>query len=318
MADIFISYKKGDKWAVQPLVQALRSAGLTVWWDQDIKPGEPWEKTIERELHAAKCTIVAWSPDAVVSDNVKAEARWARDAGKLIQLFIQPCNPPLFFGERQGVDLSGWNGVATDNRFVAVLTAARAVVAGKTPPAGVGYARKKRPPVALFTGIFAGLASLIALIANMGGARDALCGLNALSGACLQYGLMAPPSAPVGPVQSPPPTATEIAAQARAALLAKIPGVWGNDGSDIGGASCATRVTYSTEREGTDDFIVVKGDGDFESRARVTMVDGTSITTRSVPPAKDVGQIWELSVESDRLHVVDAQGIVTPLVRCGP
>lgn len=114
----------------------------------------------------------------------------------------------------------------------------------------------------------------------------------------------------------PPPTSAEIAAQARAELLAIVPGVWGNDGSAMGGASCTTRLTYFVEREGEDDIIVAKGDGDFESRARVTGIEDSSVTTRTVMPVSEEGQIWELRIESDRLHQVDAQGIITPLVRC--
>src|SRR5580658_6767474 len=144
MAEVFISYKREDNPAVQPLVQALRGNGLTVWWDQDIEPTAPWELTIERELLAAKAVIVAWSPTAVVSENVKAEARRARRLGKLVQVFIEPCDPPLFFGERQGVSLHGWGGNVSDHRFQTVVAAAQAVVAGKAPPEGVGYAPAKR------------------------------------------------------------------------------------------------------------------------------------------------------------------------------
>jgi hypothetical protein len=127
MAEVFISYKTDDRPQVQPLVRALRAEGVTVWWDQDIGPGAPWELTIETELQAAKVVVVAWSPAAVASENVKAEARRARGEGKLIQVFVAPCDPPLFFGERQGVNMAGWSGDAADHRFQTFLAAARAV-----------------------------------------------------------------------------------------------------------------------------------------------------------------------------------------------
>lgn len=142
MASLFISYKRENQAKVQPLVKALRESGIEVWWDQDIAPDAPWEATIERELNAAKVVIVAWSDAAVTSENVKAEARSARNAGKLIQVFVEPCAPPLFFGERQGVDLSNWNGPAGDNRFQAVLTAVRAILAGKRPPKALAMRRR--------------------------------------------------------------------------------------------------------------------------------------------------------------------------------
>ncbi|MDX2238233.1 MAG: toll/interleukin-1 receptor domain-containing protein [Hyphomonadaceae bacterium] len=144
MADVFLSYKRENKETVQAVVVALRGAGLSVWWDQDIPPDAPWEASIERELQQAKVVIVAWSQAAVASENVKAEARRARAQGKLVQIFVEPCEPPLFFGERQGVDLTNWSGDAADPRFAAVLAAARALRDGTSPPQGVGYAQPKR------------------------------------------------------------------------------------------------------------------------------------------------------------------------------
>ena len=129
MSDVFISYKRENLAAVSRLVSALRAEGVGVWWDQDIPPTAAWESTIERALAAAKLIIVAWSPGAVASDNVKAEARWARTRGRLLQVFVEACDPPLFFGERQGVDLRHWSGAASDPAFRSVLLAARGALA---------------------------------------------------------------------------------------------------------------------------------------------------------------------------------------------
>ena len=79
-----------------------------------------WEVTIEQQLRVAKVVIVAWSPAAVASENVKAEARWARQQGRLLQVFVEACEPPLFFGERQGVDLKAWSDAAFQRVFAAV------------------------------------------------------------------------------------------------------------------------------------------------------------------------------------------------------
>jgi len=110
MSDVFVSYKRENLSKVGTLVAALRAEGVKVWWDQDIPPGAPWEETIERQLGLASLVIVAWSPAAVASENVRAEARRARQRGRLLQVFVEACEPPLFFGERQGVDLSAWAG----------------------------------------------------------------------------------------------------------------------------------------------------------------------------------------------------------------
>src|SRR5271168_2856337 len=125
MSDVFISNKRENLAAVTRLVEALRAEGVSVWWDQDIAPNAAWEATIERQLGVAKVVIVAWSPAAVASDNVKAEARRARQQGRLLQVFVEACEPPLFFGERQGVDLKHWSGAASNAGFQTVLEAVR-------------------------------------------------------------------------------------------------------------------------------------------------------------------------------------------------
>ena len=117
MSEVFVSYKRDDVSVVERLVEALRREGLDVWWDRDLPPDAPWEQTIERELTDAKVVVVTWSEAAVGSENVKAEARWARRNGRLIQVYLQNCEPPLFFGERQGVNLVGWSGTASDPSF---------------------------------------------------------------------------------------------------------------------------------------------------------------------------------------------------------
>ena len=123
MSDVFVSYKRENVAAVSRLVEALRAEGLKVWWDVDIPLHAPWEQTIERNLSAAKIVIVAWSRAAISSDNVKAEARWARRHGRLLQVFLEACEPPLFFGERQGVDLTPWSGAPLDPSFRVLLSA---------------------------------------------------------------------------------------------------------------------------------------------------------------------------------------------------
>jgi len=142
MSNVFVSYKREDLAAVHRLVAALRGEGVDVWWDQDIPPNAPWEATIERELEAAGRVIVAWSPASVASDNVKAEARRARSQGRLLQVFVEACEPPLFFGERQGVDLKGWTGRATDPAFRTLL---QAVHAGTPLPGAAGEAPPQQP-----------------------------------------------------------------------------------------------------------------------------------------------------------------------------
>ncbi|MFL6775943.1 MAG: TIR domain-containing protein [Sphingomicrobium sp.] len=132
MPQVFVSYARADKRRVAKLVRALRDAGFEPWWDDDIPAGASWEQTIEKALAAAQAVIVCWSPVSVASENVRSEARVARARGRLVQIFLEPCDPPLFFGERQGIDLGGWNGSARNAAIGRVKRALDRAIAGET------------------------------------------------------------------------------------------------------------------------------------------------------------------------------------------
>jgi hypothetical protein len=301
MSDIFISYKRENKDAVQPIVLGLRAAGFSVWWDQDIAPEAPWEATIERELGAAKVVIVAWSQAAVASENVRAEARRARNQGKLIQIFVETCEPPLFFGERQGVDLSAWGGATDDHRFQALVGAARAILEGRRPPSGVGYAPRKRRPLLAIGAAAAVGAALLSFIADIGGARDAICSIGALRKACLDAKLV-----------SEAPDAAAIAADARARLLSSVAGVWGRQDRN-----CSETVAYSLVREEDGVDRIVGRAPNFESLMQVIAAENGVVVARSTTPTTSGSrEQWEFRPDGDRLVIYDKDGAATTLVRC--
>ncbi len=126
MSQVFLSYKREDLAVVTRLIDALRKMGFEVWWDQEIPPGAPWESSIEQALTNSMVVLVCWSSAAVISDNVRSEARWAREHGRLIQLFIEHCSPPLFFGEHQGIDLSSWTGDLAHKNLLTLVATIRA------------------------------------------------------------------------------------------------------------------------------------------------------------------------------------------------
>lgn len=301
MTAIFISYKRENLQAVQLIVQALRANGIEVWWDQDIAPDAPWEATIERELNAAKVVIVAWSEAAVASENVKAEARSARNQGKLLQTFVEPCEPPLFFGERQGVDLSTWDGNASNHRFQTVLAAVQALLAGKRPPQGVGYAPRKGKPWAATLAVAAVVSTILGLVSTAGGARNAVCSLQAFREACVSAGLVPTPTDPVA-----------VAAAARAQLLQSIVGTWGRQDRD-----CSEAVSYALVH-GADgvDRITLRAPG-FESVGQVVATENGVVMTRATTPSLNGGrEQWEFRPNGDGMVVLDKDGVSTTLVRC--
>lgn len=301
MAAVFISYKRENLSKAQPLVRALRANGIEVWWDQDIAPDAPWEATIERELAASKVVIVAWSEVAVSSENVKAEARRARNQGKLIQTFVEPCDPPLFFGERQGIDLSTWSGDANDHRFKTVLAAVQAVLAGKHPPQGVGYAARKRAPWAAFTALFVFASVALGFVSNLGGARDAMCSLAAVNASCVQWGLVVP-------------QASETTAEVRRRLLEGVVGRWGRQDRD-----CTDVLNYSVSH-GTDGFDrITLRSANYESVGQVVAAENGVIVSRTTTPTPSgAREQWEFRPNGDQLIVSDKDGVSTTLVRCDP
>lgn len=127
MTDLFLSYKAEDRARVAPLVQALETDGLSVWWDEHIGGGDDWRDTILRHLEAARAVIVVWSRRSVGPNGqfVRDEATRALKRGTYLPVRIDKVDPPLGFGETQALELHGWKGDRSDARYQAVLSTLR-------------------------------------------------------------------------------------------------------------------------------------------------------------------------------------------------
>ena len=61
-ADVFISHAHEDKEVAQPLAEALRQRGLTVWYDEYVlQLGDSLREVIERGLATARFGVVMWN-----------------------------------------------------------------------------------------------------------------------------------------------------------------------------------------------------------------------------------------------------------------
>ena len=127
MADVFVSYKAEDRARIAPLVQALQSDGLSVWWDEHIGVGDQWRETIVRELETALTVLVIWSRRSIGPHGqfVRDEASRALRRGAYLPVRIDKVELPIGFGETQALDLSGWKGDRSDRRYEAVANALR-------------------------------------------------------------------------------------------------------------------------------------------------------------------------------------------------
>jgi sulfatase modifying factor 1 len=128
MSDIFLSYARADKARVMPIVQHLEAQGWSVFWDNNIPPGQRWADYIERHLNKAKCLVVVWSENSVRSDWVLAEAEEGRKKNMLVPLKIDQVDPPLVFRSIQAADMTAWNNDAGYSEFNRLVDAIAALV----------------------------------------------------------------------------------------------------------------------------------------------------------------------------------------------
>jgi adenylate cyclase len=152
MSEVFVSYARKAEAAALRFADALRASGHAVWRDDELPPHRPYADVIEERLAGAKAVLVVWSPDAVKSDWVRAEADVARAAGKLVQLSLDGAVPPMPFNQIQCDDLSGWNGDLTSPAWRKVEASIAHLVRGAAPAAPSAQpkpAQRGKPSIAI-------------------------------------------------------------------------------------------------------------------------------------------------------------------------
>lgn len=112
----------------EQVARGLEAAGVDVFWDNEIPPGQTWADYIESKLTHCKALIVLWSQTSTKSQWVREEARMGRDKGVLIPAMIDNAVAPFGFGEVQAANLSTWNGADANHpdwrRFVEAVRGA--------------------------------------------------------------------------------------------------------------------------------------------------------------------------------------------------
>jgi len=110
MADVFLSYARPDEGRAAIVAEGIEAGGRSLWWDRLLSAGDDYALTIESEIDAARCVVVAWSKAAHDSLWVRAEANAALDAGKLVQLSLDGARLPLPFTMIHFLDFRTWTG----------------------------------------------------------------------------------------------------------------------------------------------------------------------------------------------------------------
>jgi hypothetical protein len=123
---VFISYSRKDKPIAKALADDLAAAGVPVWWDREIYPGDDFHNAIVTALDEAQAVIVIWSVHSAASPWVRDEARRAARQKKLITVHVSgfdPANIPLGFGDNHS------ESIEERGRLLATLVARRPVAA---------------------------------------------------------------------------------------------------------------------------------------------------------------------------------------------
>lgn len=77
---IFLSHASSDGGVVKGYSEALELSGHKTWASfKDIRPGESWDRSIEKGLSGAECVLIFCSPSAVESSYVRAEVEAATE-----------------------------------------------------------------------------------------------------------------------------------------------------------------------------------------------------------------------------------------------
>jgi TolB-like protein/tetratricopeptide (TPR) repeat protein len=128
--DVFISYARQDEAVARRVARALQGAGLDVWWDADLPAHRAYSEVIERNLEQSAAVVVLWSKSAAKSQWVRAEADFARNAGKLVQAQIDGTLPPMPFNQIQCADLKGWRGGTSHQGWAKLKSSVQSLVSG--------------------------------------------------------------------------------------------------------------------------------------------------------------------------------------------
>jgi len=106
--NVFVSYAQEDREAAASVASYVQGLGLDAWWDRELSIGADIHERVLQQIRDADAVIVLWSQHSVSSHWVRGEAQAGLDAGKLIPIRIDHCDPPLNFRAVLTLDAIGW------------------------------------------------------------------------------------------------------------------------------------------------------------------------------------------------------------------
>jgi hypothetical protein len=112
---VFISYSRANRDFAEKLVESLRSKGLEVWFDKQIRTGKKWDEVLEQQIREADNLVIVLSKHSVQSDYVKNEMFYAQQNNTTVNLiYIEDCVLPLAMARMHYIDFSSNYDEAVD------------------------------------------------------------------------------------------------------------------------------------------------------------------------------------------------------------
>ncbi len=95
-AEVFVSYSSQDRDRVIPVVEYLRSSGISVWVDEgNIHAADLWSEQIVQAIAGCQVMVVMLSGNSTDSHNVVKEAMLASEQKKaLLPVYLEPAEIP--------------------------------------------------------------------------------------------------------------------------------------------------------------------------------------------------------------------------------
>ena len=110
--DAFLSYSHRDReWVQRFLAPNLRKAGLDIFFDMFIAPGEEWQQALDEGFSQSRCIVLVMSPDYFVSDFAQLEVERALRSlddpsrtKRVVPLLLKSADIPLHLRRLQYID----------------------------------------------------------------------------------------------------------------------------------------------------------------------------------------------------------------------
>ncbi len=138
MPDICVFYASEDEKRVRPIVDALKSCGWNVWWDQKITQGN-WVASVEKACQDTKCAIPIWTKTSIKTEcQAMNEALHAKELGKpLLHVLFDNVSMPIPFKSEKRYKFYNWKGSLEDPTFVSLRNAVKELTENSGRPKSI-------------------------------------------------------------------------------------------------------------------------------------------------------------------------------------